>query len=213
MQTKSELTQKEILDSACQEFVSAGYHNASMRTIAAGADVTTGAIYRYYPDKDALFRAVTRNALDGFNNRYTEMNDKAMRDASKGISYTRADVENGRQNNLHAMYDLIYQQFDQFYLLVCYSGETSLGSFVHQFVERETETCVDYIQNLKRSFDSNFTVDKSSLHIICESYIAAMFEPIRHRMPKTEALQHIRFAEQFFIDGWLGVERLIAVEK
>ena len=35
-----------------------GFKNASLRSIAQAAGVTTGAIYGYYPDKAALFDAL-----------------------------------------------------------------------------------------------------------------------------------------------------------
>ncbi|MFV0362029.1 MAG: TetR/AcrR family transcriptional regulator [Suipraeoptans sp.] len=209
--TKSEQTKVDILRSACSEFVEAGYNDASMRTIASNANVTTGAIYRYYKDKDALFCEVTKEAYTIFNNTYNDMSKKAMEDADEGFSYTeiQSDDLSGMRSNLQKMYDIVYEKFDLFYLLVCYSQETSLGSFVHNFVDMETKTTYEYIERLKKKYNSDFEIDKNAFHSICEAYVVVLFEPIKHRMSKREALQSIRFIEQFFIDGWLGVERII----
>lgn len=53
-----ESTQKRILDAGKSEFLEKGFKSASLRSIAQKAGVTTGAIYGYYPDKEALFGAL-----------------------------------------------------------------------------------------------------------------------------------------------------------
>ena len=48
----------DILETGRKEFLALGYRDASLRHIAASLGVTTGAIYRYYADKEALFDAL-----------------------------------------------------------------------------------------------------------------------------------------------------------
>lgn len=189
-----------------------GYHKASMRVLAKNAGVTTGAIYRYFPNKDALFLAVTESAVKAFYGMYDAAYNKTCEDAIIGISYTDNSNMQGSQSSLIAMYDLIYEQFDKFYLLVNYSHETSMGSFLHKLVERETDTWVEYIEILKKKYNSNYSINKNSLHIICEVYITAIFEPICHRMDRETAIMEAGFFRQFFIDGCLGIEKIIKGE-
>ena len=56
-------TKKKILDSAMAEFLDKGFMNASLRTIASNAGLTTGAMYRHFKDKDALFCALVDDAI------------------------------------------------------------------------------------------------------------------------------------------------------
>ncbi len=42
-----------------------------------------------------------------------------------------------------------------------------------------------------------------------EVYIKAVFEPICHRMDKETAVMEADFFQQFFIDGCLGIEKII----
>ena len=51
---------ENLREAGKQEFLACGFKGASMRNIAARLQVTTGAIYRYYTDKEALFDALTR---------------------------------------------------------------------------------------------------------------------------------------------------------
>lgn len=180
-----------------------------MRIIAKNAGVTTGAIYRYYPNKDSLFLAVTKSAVESFYQMYDQAYDQTVEDAFQGISYTEKSNKQGSQSSLAAMYDLIYEQFDKFYLLANYSHETIKGSFLQELVERETKTWIKYIEILKNKYNSNYVINKNSLHIICEVYIKAIFEPICHKMDKETAIAEAAFFRQFFIDGCLGIEKII----
>ena len=55
MSTKAEDTQKNILDTARKHFLKDGLTGASLRSIVKDAGLTTGAFYKYYPTKEALF--------------------------------------------------------------------------------------------------------------------------------------------------------------
>jgi AcrR family transcriptional regulator len=53
----------EILDAAWRCFARKGYHQTTMVDIAAEVDLTPGALYRYYPGKDAILRAISERSL------------------------------------------------------------------------------------------------------------------------------------------------------
>lgn len=209
MKTKADLTQERIIQSAAQEFLEVGYQTASMRRIAAKAKVTTGAIYRYFTDKEALFHAVTKDALAALEQLYKDTSDLAMTEIEKGNTYDR----NRSMINLNEIFDIVYQYFDQFYLLVMYSEDTKSVSFVHHLAEAELRSTALYIEKLKTKHNSSYEVDQVGLHIVIESFISALLETVRRRMPKAEAMQHIAFIGSYFADGWTGLEKLIVESK
>ena len=53
----------KILCSAKNEFMSKGYADASLRTICQKAGVTTGALYKRFDGKEALFETLVRQTL------------------------------------------------------------------------------------------------------------------------------------------------------
>jgi AcrR family transcriptional regulator len=55
MQYLKEDIRQKIIRSALREFSENGYQNASMRSIAARADIVSGNIYRYFKNKADLF--------------------------------------------------------------------------------------------------------------------------------------------------------------
>lgn len=58
MKLINEKLAKDILLAGKEEFLEKGFQGASMRQIAARLQVTTGAIYRYYTDKESIFEAL-----------------------------------------------------------------------------------------------------------------------------------------------------------
>ena len=61
---KSEITERKILEAALYLFRTKGFDEATMRDIAAAAEVATGAAYYYYPSKDAIVLAFYQRSCD-----------------------------------------------------------------------------------------------------------------------------------------------------
>ncbi len=66
MQTLKDEVKNKILEAALNEFEQYGYLNSSMRRISASAGITTGNIYRYFKNKDDLFRALLHPTYEKF---------------------------------------------------------------------------------------------------------------------------------------------------
>ena len=62
--SKSEVTERKILDAALALFRTKGFDEATMRDVAAAAEVATGAAYYYYPSKDAIVLAFYQRSCD-----------------------------------------------------------------------------------------------------------------------------------------------------
>lgn len=54
---------QSILAAASQAFARDGYTGTRLQDVAAAAGISTGNLYRYYPDKEALFDAIVPRAL------------------------------------------------------------------------------------------------------------------------------------------------------
>lgn len=58
------LTQERILDAAEAEFAARGFAGARLREIAVGAGIQPALIHHYFADKQGLYEAVVRRAVD-----------------------------------------------------------------------------------------------------------------------------------------------------
>jgi len=56
--------QEAILDAAASVFAERGYHGANIPVICERARVSTGGLYKYFRNKEALFRAVLDRGVD-----------------------------------------------------------------------------------------------------------------------------------------------------
>lgn len=77
--------ERDILAAAATEFATVGYRGANMDDVAAAAGVSRSTLYRRFPNKDALFRAV---AVETF-----EVGVAVLEDAVVGLAPKEAIVE------------------------------------------------------------------------------------------------------------------------
>lgn len=78
-----------LLAAARTAFTAHGYHGTTMDTVCAVAEVTKPVLYRHFPTKTALYRAVVLNYLDALGHRLRE----AAEAATTGSDRVRGTVE------------------------------------------------------------------------------------------------------------------------
>ena len=80
-----ETTHEKILESGKQLFLKNGYERTNLRELCKGAGITTGAYYRHFEDKAALFSALVEPAVERIRKRY---------DAAGGRCFDYISVDN-----------------------------------------------------------------------------------------------------------------------
>ncbi len=194
-------TQEKVLHFGRREFLQKGFQNASLRNIAAAAGMTTGAIYTYFKDKNALFEAIVTPVCEQVEKLFIEL----------GASYYNADGivgEIATQNTiaeLHRVYRLIYDNFDVFRLLITGAEGSSKADFVHTIVDHEVTHTLAYLERLKKDKGIDAQINRTILHIVSESYINTLLEPVRHNMSYEEAIENLDFLAVFYTGGWKSV--------
>lgn len=196
---ETENTLDRILTAAKREFLEKGFLNASLRNIVKSAGVTTGAFYRYYDSKEALFAALVGEQADYILSLFHRTIDdfEKLPGGAQTEQMNDASIE-----CLYLMLDYVYDNYDSFKLLIGCAQGTSYESFVHQLVTKEVDSTYAYMQTLT---DMGFTVEplpKNLVHIISSGYFAGIFETVVHDMPKEEAKEHVRQLHRFHSAGW-----------
>ena len=64
----------KILDSAFKVFGEQGFQATTVKAIAEGAGISSGSIYTYFPDKEALFKAAVDRGWSSFIEKIREIN-------------------------------------------------------------------------------------------------------------------------------------------
>ncbi len=187
-------TKKKILKSATAEFLEKGFMNASLREIAANAGLTTGAMYRHFKDKDALFCALVDKAID-FTTKTVMLADSSHHmDLDNPISKKHFEDEAKQTNEL---LNYIFDNMDAFTLLLTKSAGSTHEHFQEEICDLYTKNCEQTINWMYKNKISTKKIDKMTVHFIASTLINAFVEIITHKMTKKAAFQYIQNIEDF----------------
>ena len=197
--SEEKTTRTRILDSAKREFLEKGFQNASLRNISKNAGVTTGALYRYYDSKEALFSALVgehaQYVLDLFNHTVDDFERlPGNEQTEKMLDFSDAC--------LARMLDYVYEHYEAFKLLVEGAEGTAYSDFIHQLVTREVDSTYHYMQTLRDMGYQVEELNKKLIHMIASGLFTGIFEAVVHDMPKEEAGEYLSQFHRFYSAGW-----------
>jgi AcrR family transcriptional regulator len=93
---------QEVLDVALRLFSEKGYHNVSMHAIAREAEFAIGTLYKFFRNKEDLYKALIMQLSDRFYGTITEVIESHAPEIEKLRTYVRTKGELFR-NNLSAI--------------------------------------------------------------------------------------------------------------
>lgn len=194
-----EITHEKIMDSGRSLFLKNGYERTNLRELCKGAGITTGAFYRHFEDKEALFSALVDPAIIGLQEIYDAAGDKC---------FDFGSVENIDQIwsvSIDAMAEFIryiFKNFDAFKLLLCCSDGTKYVNFTDWMVEREVEDSIKLNAVLEQKNIPFHKLTVKEMHMLYHSYYSCIFETVLHDYTEEEALQCTNTLAKFFTAGW-----------
>ena len=196
---------ERIIAAAKAEFLEYGFENASMRRIAANADITASGLYKHFPGKEEMFAHLVQPVLDSFNTLYHQKEQEEQ----NAIGEIGAAAAFLNEDAVYAM-GFIYDHFDEFKLLVCRSQGTRYEDYAHTLAEMEEESSLKHIEALRRRGDCVPEFDRREFHLLVSSNVEAVLQPIRHDFSREEAMHYAKTINEFFSRGWkwlCGMER------
>lgn len=192
-------TQVRILKAAEKEFLEKGYFNASLRNISKEAGVTTGALYRYYDSKEALFAALVEEEAEYVLRLFTKTLDDFEKLPDEVQTESMTEISN---DAIDRLLEYIYDHPDAFRLLLARAEGTRYGGFLERLVEREVESTYTYMETLARMGHPVEELDESLIHMIASGMFAGIFETVVHGMPKEQAKVYVSQLRRFHSAGW-----------
>lgn len=190
---------ERLIACAKEEFLEKGYGDASLRTIAAKADTSTNSIYVRFRDKEGLFEAIVRPAVDGImelfcgmQETFHEFDARTQREQMNRYSF----------DGMEAMLDYMYGHLDEFCLLVDASYGTKFQNFVDELTRIEVEYTFKYMETLGCPGVISGELTEEFLHVVYTSYYEGIFEVIRHRMDREKAGKYVRMLSRYHAAGF-----------
>ena len=199
MSTKAEDTEKNILNTARKHFLKDGFSGASLRNIVKDAGLTTGAFYKYYPTKEALFDALT----DLYIEHIYQIYDRVVEDFEKlSAKEQTSNMSDTSGNGMDQMIDYIYEHYDNFRLLLKCGDSGKFETFIHNMVDREMRSSLEYVKKMKEDGIEIPIVGESLMHMIYTGFFSSIFQIIEHDIDKETAKRNVHKLREFNTGGW-----------
>lgn len=199
MSTKAEDTEKNILNTARKQFLKDGFSGASLRNIVKDAGLTTGAFYKYYPTKEALFDALT----DPYIEHIYQIYDRVVEDFEKlSAKEQTSNMSDTSGDGMDQMIDYIYEHYDNFRLLLKCGDSGKFETFIHNMVDREMRSSLEYVKKMKEDGIEIPIVGESLMHMIYTGFFSSIFQIIEHDIDKEIAKRNVHKLREFNTGGW-----------
>ena len=199
MRTPNEKLAAGLLEAGKREFLAHGFQGASMRRIAASLGVTTGAIYSYYTDKEAMFDDLVAQPAQELVDRYRALQrdfaHRPLADQVKNLPEI-PDVE------ASWMLDHIYDHFDAFKLIACVAAGTRYEHYLDTLAEIEDNSGRVLVDEMRAAGYPVPEIDDELIHIMSTALFNGMFETVRHDMPREKAIKYMKSLREFYSAGW-----------
>lgn len=199
MSTKAEDTEKNILNTARKHFLKDGFSRASLRNIVKDAGLTTGAFYKYYPTKEALFDALT----DPYIEHIYQIYDRVVEDFEKlSAKEQTSNMSDTSGDGMDQMIDYIYEHYDNFRLLLKCGDSGKFETFIHNMVDREMRSGLEYVKKMKEDGIEIPIAGESLMHMIYTGFFSSVFQIIEHDIDKETAKRNVHKLREFNTGGW-----------
>lgn len=176
-----------ILSSAKAEFLDKGFEGSSLKTICENAEVTTGALYKRYSGKEALFCALVADTVKAMGAVLEEKCAVHPEELSDDALIRAWDMD---EDYMLWWFDFLYQYHDGFTLLLRCADGTVYSNFQHDWVERMTQATYAYYGEARRRGLSKRDISKEEMHILLSAFWTTIYEPFIHNFTWEQIVAH-----------------------
>ena len=175
MQHTKEEVRSRILEAAELEFDEQGYAGASMRSIVRRAGTSLGNIYRYYPNKEALFLSIVEPVLD-----------RCMDQTGTLFAVTLSEVE----RNVEQMVDFVAEH-SRVFRIVQSGPPEHYAAFLDRFADRVSQALGRYAQeHCAKSLSGIANPD--FFHAAGQSFVSVLRLTLEHCEDREKTVRYLR---------------------
>ena len=173
--------------------------DASIRTIAQNAGVSTSTIYTRYSDKEGLFRFLVEPVAKGLK--------ELLRQSLSDFSSLTGHEQNEKfmeysDRGFEAVIAYIYEYFSEFKLLITGAPGNYYQEFLEGLVELDTNCTKKFLIQVGSKALAEGRVTDGFLHVVSSAFYSGIFEVVIHDMPMEEAKNYINELRAFYGNGW-----------
>lgn len=191
---------ERIIEYARKEFLTKGYMDASLRTIAAQAGTTTGSIYTRFKDKEGLFEAIVGPHYDHIMSRFCQVQEEF---AALPAEQQPENMGKVSGNCMLEILQYCYEHMEECQMLISKAEGTRYASFLDELIEIESKATHKYLQVLEHLGNPSPPISPRLEHIIITGMFNTYLELVLHQMPWEEAVQYLEEMQAFYTAGWM----------
>lgn len=201
-QNENKETRQHLLECAQKEFLEKGYMKASLRNICKDAGVTTGALYFFFKDKEALFGALVEEPLKKL---YVAMEEHFATEMRNEEQVAQLALEDDR--DLEISRQIIRQMYanrDAFLLLLTKSQGSRFENCLDEVVdisEQQYRRLCDMVTNAT----GRPRVDDYMTHWMAHIMVDTFVHLFLHETEERVALKHVDALTMYLVRGWMGI--------
>lgn len=185
MTAKDGETKLALIKAARSEFIEKGYINASLRSICKKAEVTTGALYFFFKDKDDLFDAVVGGPLRELD----AMISEHLRRESEGDINDPMDETHDLEDSTRIM-EVLFKYKEEFILLLTQSQGSKYENIKDRLIDEMQQHYKLFAVILEERFGSKH-VDDYMLHFLAHIQIESFLYLLTHSKDREEAMKEL----------------------
>lgn len=201
-QNENKETRQHLLECAQKEFLEKGYMKASLRNICKDAGVTTGALYFFFKDKEALFGALVEEPLKKL---YAAMEEHYATEMSNGEQVAQLALEDDK--DLETSRQIIRQMYanrDAFLLLLTKSQGSRFENCLDEIVdisEQQYRRLCDTVTCATKKPRIDDYMTHWMAHIMVDTFVHLFL----HETEESVALKHVDALTMYLVRGWMGM--------
>ena len=194
---------ERILAAATAEFLERGFADASLRSIAAAAGVTTGAIYGHFTSKAGLFDAIVEDPAEELYARYSA-SQEAFYD--KPLEEQSFEAMQRTEDELAAeLYGFISDHRDAFLLVLTRAAGTRWEGYLDRFAAIETESTARYVREMGAKGVRVKPIPEPMARTLARQFFAGFFQPLVLGLDLDEALAFVADYSAFYHAGYAAL--------
>ncbi len=191
-------TREKLLQAAKDEFMEKGYATASLRNICKKAEVTTGALYFFFQDKEDLFGSLVREPLEKV---YMLMKEHYKSEFEE-LGELKADLEKDKEAAQQVV-AYMFLHYDVFVLLLMKSQGSKYENCMDEFVAITEQHYRILADRLSEAYHTKRLEDEI-IHWISHIQIFSYAYFITHGLNREEALEQVKIMVEYQISGWFS---------
>ena len=185
MTAKDGETKLALIKAARAEFIEKGYINASLRSICKKAEVTTGALYFFFKDKDDLFDAVVGGPLRELDATVGEhLRREAEGDIDDPLDET-LDIEDSKR-----IMEILFKYKEEFILILTKAQGSRYENIKDRLIDEMQTHYRLFATILEERFGCRH-VDEYMIHYLAHIQIESFLYLLTHSKSREEAMKEL----------------------